>query len=138
MTLEMPRKVVNELNICVVDDDAYYNRLLVQMIRNCASEGQKMNIETYSSGHDCLKNMSHPEIVFLDFYLSTKNDITHTGLDTLKKLKKVNPDSTVIFVSKVHDWENFKDDLKAEGAMDFIKKDESLQQNIQRIIHGLE
>lgn len=129
---------MSEFYVCVVDDDQYYNKLASAIIeQNATSYSQPVNVKSYKNGYECLKSDTNPALVFLDFYLSTDNDITQTGLDVLKKLKERNPDTKVVFMSQVHDWENFKDDLISEGAMDFIKKDDNLSENINRILDQL-
>lgn len=126
---------MNELSVCVVDDDQYFNSLVRAIIeQRAAANDQPVKVSSYNSGYECMKYKNKADLVFLDFYLSTKNDITHTGLDVLKKLKTDNPGTKVVFMSQVHDWAQFKDELIAEGAMDFIKKDERLPENIGRIL----
>ena len=121
--------------MCVVDDDKYYNQLVTQIIeQNTRNINRPLKVLSFRNGYDCLQNGINPTLVFLDFYLSSDNDITETGLDVLNKLKKRNPRTKVVFMSHVHDWEQFKDDLKAQGALDFIKKDEYLPLNIKNIL----
>lgn len=128
-----------ELDVCVVDDDQYYNSMVKKIVENAALEnGKKVNVHSYNNGPDCMQNtLSGPDLVFLDFYLSTNNDITQTGLDVLKQMKAKHPETKVVFMSQEHDWEKFKDDLIAEGAMDFIKKDDDLPENINKILKKL-
>lgn len=122
----------------VVDDDQYYNKLVSTIVeQNAAEHTQKIKVVSYQNSFENIQNGTNPALVFLDFYLSTDNDITQTGLDVLKKLKKKAPEAKVVFMSQVHDWANFKDELIAEGAMDFIKKDDKLSVNINRILSQL-
>lgn len=126
---------MNELKICVVDDDQYFNQLVTAIIeQKAAAHDQAVDIHSYKSGYECLQDKADADLVFLDFYLSTENDITQTGLDVLKKLKSTNPSTKVVFMSQVHDWAQFKDELIAEGAIDFIKKDDELPENISKIL----
>lgn len=126
---------MNEI-VCVVDDDKYFNNLVTALIKQKAAECNR-NVEVFSfpSGFECLKEQISPDLVFLDFYLSTNNDITQTGLDVLKKIKDKSPEAKVIFMSQVHDWANFKEELIEEGAQDFIKKDDHLSDNIEKILN---
>lgn len=129
---------MSEFQVCVVDDDQYYNKLVSTIIeQKAAAYSQQVKVNSYKNGYDCVQNGMNPALVFLDFYLSTENDITQTGLDVLKKLKKSKPNTKVVFMSQEHDWENFKEDLIAEGAMDFIKKDNNLSENINKILSQL-
>ncbi|MGK7391466.1 MAG: response regulator [Candidatus Cyclobacteriaceae bacterium M2_1C_046] len=126
---------MRELKVCVVDDDQYYNALVRKLIDNAAHEsGEDVTIQTYKDGNSCLENSQEgPDLVFLDFYLSTNNDITQTGLDVLKRLKEKYPESHIIFMSQEHEWDKFKQNLIDEGAEDFLKKDDDLPQKINEI-----
>lgn len=131
----MPHNMKNP-QIFIVDDDHYYNQLVVQMVKHSAIKDHPLDIHSFENSQACLKDDHKPDLVFLDFYLSTENDITQTGFDTLKKLKEQYPKSTIIFMSKNHDWAKFKKELQAEGAADFIKKDEHMKQNIENILRS--
>lgn len=127
---------MKELSVCVVDDDQYHNALVTKIVQNAAEEnGQNVLISSYKDGNSCIQNSQDtPNLVFLDFYLSTKNDITQTGLDVLKRIKEIHPQTHVIFISQEHEWAKFKQELISEGADDFLKKDEDLPKKIKDIL----
>ena len=127
---------MNEFEVCVVDDDQYFNSLVTSVVKQIAAEyDRNIEVNSFRSGYEFLQKQVKPDLVFLDFYLSTSNDITQTGLDVLKKVKENHPGATVVFMSQVHDWANFKEELIDEGALDFIKKDEKLPDNISKILN---
>lgn len=97
----------------VVDDDPHYAHLLIRTLHN---EGFT-HIEYYDSGENCLEHLDHdPDVILLDHYMRGL-----TGLETLKSIKKMKPETYVIYVSGQEETDIAVTSLKL-GAFDYIMK----------------
>jgi len=122
--------------IFIVDDDAYFNKLLMAMVvRICNRNGIHHEIHSFSNGESCMKEIGlQPSLVLLDFYLDTSNDITATAYDMLHDIKEQLPRTYVLLISQKEDWSLFKDDLIAAGADNFLHKGRDLDEKLESII----
>jgi DNA-binding NtrC family response regulator len=99
--------------ILVVDDEINVIRLLQKFLTSkdydvCTAVDGRMAIEKVRE----LK----PQIVLLDILMPGMS-----GVDTLKEIKKLEPDTVVIMVTAVSDEEIAKNSLRL-GAFDYITK----------------
>lgn len=119
--------VNNNLLIYVVEDNQVYNKLIVGYLNK---QGYK-NVKSFLSGEECLKAINKkkgPDIVLQDYFLDGIN-----GLDVLKKVKKVNPESEFIFLTNNEGMEVAVNTIKF-GAYDYIIKDKvALDKIVDRI-----
>jgi DNA-binding NtrC family response regulator len=112
------------IRIAVVEDNEYYNHLLTSGLKvHLASLPYAsmihFEINSYTNAHDALVNITkNTDIVFLDYYLGDM----FTGLDILRKIKKVNPHCKVVMLSQVKNLQTSLIPL-LEGASDFVFKD---------------
>lgn len=115
--------------IFIADDDRFHLEIMRQLLK---TEG-KENIHTFENGAECL-NQIHlkPEIVFLDHRM----DI-YSGYETLRKIKRFDPDIFVVIVSAQEDIKTAISTLK-HGAIDYIQKDKNLEQNIKNVLANIE
>ena len=74
----------NKVKIFLVDDDSMYLKLLeieFQQYKN-------FTIETYPTGEQCIKNLSHkPDLIILDYHLNGIDKNAMNGIETLDKIK---------------------------------------------------
>ena len=78
--------------IFVVEDDEWYNRLLVHNL----SLNPDYEIESFTNGKDCLNNLSkNPDVVTLDYRLPDMQ-----GLEILQKINTENEEIQVILISE--------------------------------------
>jgi DNA-binding NtrC family response regulator len=103
------------LNLYIVDD----NEMMVTALKQYLKKrfGNALKISTFFDGESCIKKIDREtDIVVLDYYMDGKN-----GLETLKSIKEINPETEVIMLSSNEDIglaiESFR-----EGASDFIIK----------------
>ena len=83
--------------IFVVEDDEWYNRLLVHTL----SLNPDYEIHSFSNGKDCLANLhQQPDVVTLDYRLPDMK-----GLDVLRQIKEINDDIQIILISEQDDIE---------------------------------
>lgn len=119
----------NPLRIFVVEDNEWYNKLLVHNL----SLNPEFAIESFTNGRDCLENLHRaPDIVTLDYRLPDMS-----GIDVLRKIKQENEAIQVILISEQKDIEVVVDLLK-EGAYDYIVKSNDIKERLHNTIHNIQ
>jgi DNA-binding NtrC family response regulator len=114
--------------IFVVEDDDWYNRLLVHNL----SLIPEYEIESYTTGKDCIKNLSQePDVVTLDYRLPDMK-----GLEVLKEIKAINEDIQVILISEQDDIEVVVELLR-HGAYDYIVKSSDVKERLLNTINNI-
>src|ERR1700761_4276047 len=79
------------LTIFWVDDEPFCLDLYRQYLKNL---GQS-NVALFSSSTECLAHLAeHPDLIFLDHSMGPID-----GLETLKKIKRTDPNALVVFIS---------------------------------------
>jgi two-component system, OmpR family, response regulator len=125
----------NKIKLFLVDDDAIYLKLLeIEFLENT-----DFDIETYSTGENCLRNISrNPDLIILDYYLDGVDKTAMNGIDTLDKIKAVNPDIPVVMLSS-QDKIDVAISCMHHKAFDYVVKSETaflrLQKTIETIFH---
>jgi DNA-binding response OmpR family regulator len=99
--------------ILVVDDEINVIRLLQKFLAS-----KNYDVCTAADGSTAIEKVIEmkPQIVLLDILMPGMN-----GMDTLKEIKKREPDTVVIMVTAVSDEELAKSSLML-GAFDYITK----------------
>lgn len=122
-----------KIKIFLVDDDAVYLKLLeIEFLQNADFE-----IETYATGELCIENLkNNPDIVILDYHLDGIDKTAMDGIETLDRIKAVNPDIAVIMLSS-QDNIDIAVNCMHHKAYDYVMKSETaflrLQKNITNI-----
>jgi DNA-binding NtrC family response regulator len=114
--------------IFVVEDDDWYNKLLVHNL----SLNPDYEVQSFRTGKDCLNKLNDaPDAVTLDYRLPDMD-----GADVLKKIKEENPDIQVIIISGQEDIDVVVELLKA-GAYDYIVKTNDIRQRLLNTVHNI-
>ncbi|MGD9928440.1 MAG: sigma-54-dependent transcriptional regulator [Mangrovibacterium sp.] len=114
--------------IFVVEDDEWYNRLLVHNL----SLIPDYDIQSFSTGKDCLDNLNQePDVITLDYRLPDMK-----GLEVLKQIKEINEDIQVILISEQDDIEVVVDLLR-HGAYDYIVKSRDIKERLLNTINNI-
>jgi two-component system, OmpR family, response regulator len=118
----------------VDDDELFLKSLELEFTQNTES-----NIHTFVTGELCLKKISqNPDIVVLDYYLNSIDKNAINGLETLDRIKAINPQIPVIMLSSQDKIEVAVNCMKHQ-AFDYIVKSETafirLQKAITTIFH---
>jgi FixJ family two-component response regulator len=125
-----------DFSVFIVDDDQSY---LTALGFRLTQENKNSNtkIFCYSSGEDCLHNMDlNPSVVILDYYLDGSNPSAMSGLQTLRKIKKINPDIPVVMLSGQGNIDVALEIYEA-GAYSYIMKNKNALPAIEKIIGRL-
>jgi DNA-binding NarL/FixJ family response regulator len=104
--------------IFFVDDDKMILNLLEYTFKN----RQGMQVQTFFSGEECLQNMHmKPDLVVMD-HVFPEVEGHMNGMETLKKLKQIDKNLTVIVLSRRQD-ENLISEFLKNGASKYIAKE---------------
>lgn len=115
--------------VFVVDDDRFHLEIMEQLLKNNGIE----DITLFETGMDCLSEIhQNPHIVFLDHQMDV-----YSGYETLRKIKRYNPNIFVVMVSGQSDIQTAVDTLK-HGAIDYLQKDCHMEMNILAVIQRIE
>jgi DNA-binding NtrC family response regulator len=113
-----------------VDDDI----LFLKMLEIEMQEQADFEIETYSSGEDCICNLLHsPQLVVLDYQLDGIYQHAMNGLETLDKIKTLNPLLPVVMLS-AQDKIEVAINCRHHKALDYVVKSETAFIRLQKII----
>jgi DNA-binding NtrC family response regulator len=114
--------------IFVVEDNEWYNRLLVHQL----SLNPDYQIVSFTSGKDCIDNLDkEPDVITLDYRLPDMK-----GLDVLKKIKAVNEDIQVILISEQNEIDVVVELLKF-GAYDYIVKSNEIRERLLNTVNNI-
>ena len=119
-----------KIKLFLVDDDALFLKSLEIEFLDHAD----FTIETYPTGELCMKNLSHnPDVIILDYHLDGIDKNAMNGMDTLDKIKTVNPDIPVVMLSS-QDKIDVAINCMHHRAFDYVVKSETAFVRLQKII----
>jgi len=125
----------NKINLFLVDDDALFLRSLeIEFLHHT-----DFAVETFATGELCLENLSHtPDVIILDYHLNGIDKNAMNGIETLDKIKALNPDIPVVMLSS-QDKIDVAISCMHHRAFDYVVKSETaflrLQKNITAYFH---
>lgn len=121
-------------NIFIVDDDPVQSTMLADHL----SKYSYLNIQSYSSGEDCMANLEKekPQIIFLDYYFDKVGAGAMNGLEILKAIKSKSPQTEVVMWSGQDKIEVAVNTMKY-GAFDYIVKSESAFHRSENVIFNI-
>lgn len=112
-------------SVFVVDDDRFHHEIMKQVL----SEVGIQNIKCFDSGVECLNEIyQNPDVIFLDHQMDV-----YSGFETLRKIKRHNPNVFVVMISGQEDIDTAVETLKY-GSFDYIRKNENMASNIKKVL----
>jgi DNA-binding NtrC family response regulator len=118
-----------------VDDDAVFLKLLeIEFLHHT-----DFTVETFATGELCIENLSNvPDVIILDYHLNSIDKNAMNGIETLDKIKTINPDIPVVMLSS-QDKIDVAISCMHHRAFDYVVKSETaflrLQKNITAFFH---
>jgi DNA-binding NtrC family response regulator len=113
------------IKIFVVEDNEWYNRLLVHHL----NMNPDFEVRSFFSGKEMMNNLQEsPDVITLDYRLPDMK-----GSELLKKIKAYDDSIEVIVISEQDDIQVAVDLLK-EGAFDYLVKNEEIQTRLHNAI----
>lgn len=127
MAKEIPQRY-----LFIIDDEPIQN----EMLKDYLQERFLYTIKDFETGEEALSQLSlNPEIVVLDYHLSSDNPNAMNGVEVLKQLKDKNPEIQVIMLSGQDKIDVAVDTMKF-GAFDYVVKGESAFTRVENIINN--
>lgn len=125
--------LTKKIKIFLVDDDAVFLKLLqIEFLQL-----DEFIIETYPTGEACIKNLKNaPDIIILDYHLDGIEKSAMNGLETLDKIKNINPEIEVIMLSS-QDKIDIAISCMHHKAFDYVVKSETAFLRLQKIIENI-
>ena len=119
-----------KIKLFLVDDDALYLKSLeIDFLQRADFE-----IETYPTGEQCIENIGkNPDVIILDYHLDGIEKFAMNGMETLDKIKTINPDIPVIMLSS-QDKIDVAIACMHHRAFDYVVKSETAFTRLQKII----
>lgn len=116
----------------LVDDEPIQN----EMLKDYLNERFLYEIKVFDNGEDAMQNMHlNPEIVVLDYHLSSQQKNAKNGVEILKAMKDKHPETQVIVLSGQDKIDVAVDTIKY-GAYDYVVKGESAFTRIENLINN--
>lgn len=125
----------NKIKLFLVDDDVVFLKALEIEFHHHTD----FTVETFASGELCLENLSNkPDVIILDYHLDGIDKGAMNGIETLDKIKAINPDIPVVMLSS-QDKIDVAVSCMHHKAFDYVVKSETaflrLQKNITAFFH---
>ena len=120
----------SKIKLFLVDDDVVFLKLLeIEFMQNADFE-----IETFTTGELCIAALSHnPHVVVLDYLLDGVDPNAINGIETLDRIKAINPLIQVIMLSS-QDKIEVAIDCMHHKAFDYVVKSETAFLRLKKII----
>ena len=118
----------------VIDDDP----IQVEMIQDYIKDRYVFEVKAYGDGESAMDDIKkeHPEIIVLDYHLSSQKADAKNGIEVLKEINKVSPNTKVFMFSGKDDMAIATESIK-HGAFDFIVKGPTAFDKLERTINRL-
>ena len=117
----------------LVDDDEMY----LEMLKDKIKLNPRLKLKTFSSGEECLDNLNeNPEIVILDYRLNKDNPDAKNGIEILRKIKQVAPNTEVIVLSGQERIEIAIETIK-QGAYTYVVKNDTAFERLRIVLHNI-
>ena len=119
-----------KIRLFLVDDDALFLKSLeIEFLQNA-----DFAIETFATGELCINNLSHtPDVIILDYHLDGIDKNAMNGIETLDKIKSINPDIPVVMLSS-QDKIEVAVNCMHHRAFDYVVKSETAFVRLRKII----
>lgn len=119
--------------IFLVDDEPIQN----EMLKDYLNERFVYEIKTFDNGEEMLQHMHlRPEIVVLDYHLSSQKPDAKNGVEILRVLKDKYPEVQVIMLSGQDKIDVAIDSMKY-GAYDYVVKGETAFSRTENILNNV-
>ncbi len=124
----------NTQYVFLVDDEPIQN----EMLKDYLSEKFEYKIKTYDTGEGAVKDLNlNPSIVVLDYHLNAHLPNAQNGVEVLKSIKSINPNTKVIMLSGQDKIEVAVESIK-NGAYDYVIKGETAFNRMENIINNID
>jgi DNA-binding NarL/FixJ family response regulator len=117
----------------IVDDEPLLSEMLTDYL---LEYHPSLNITSFPTGEDCLKNLHEkPAVIVLDYHLNSKEKGAANGLDILKEIKRKNKAIPVIMLSSQESYAKAAQTIGI-GAIHYVIKGQAAFEEIQKLIEA--
>jgi two-component system, OmpR family, response regulator len=119
--------------IFLVDDDILFLKSMeIEFDLNA-----DFDIETFATGELCIDHLSgKPDVIILDYNLNGIEKSAMNGIETLDKIKAINPNIPVVMLSS-QDKIDVAVNCMHHSAIDYVVKSETAFMRLQKIIDSI-
>lgn len=123
-----------KINIFLVDD----NDIFADIVSSRLESNPVYNVESFPTGEDMLIKLTKhtPDIIILDYMLDSINSNAMNGSEILSLITKKRPNMPVIMLTAQKGIQKALH-LMHSGAMDYIVKDNSLFDNLNKSLESI-
>ncbi|HYV91378.1 MAG TPA: response regulator [Chitinophagales bacterium] len=119
--------------IFIIDDDAAMREMLKDF---CETKYSEAEVCAFATGEAAMEDLYlKPEVIVLDYYLDSVDRTAMNGIETLKRIKELLPNTPVLFLSSQDNPEIAADTIK-HGAYDYIVKNENAFNRLEIMINN--
>ena len=121
-----------KIKLFLVDDDM----LFLKSLEIDFAENGAYQVETFSTGEQCLRNVSYnPDLIVLDYHLDSVVGGAMNGIEILDQIKATHPQIPVVILSS---QDNIEIAVKCihHKAYDYVVKSETCFLRLENIIAG--
>lgn len=135
-----PRKQI--INVALVEDDPYYNRLLTKYVKTICADSFypdfQFNIQSFFSAHECIEQLDDElNILVLDYFLFNREEQdVLSGSDVLDEVNKHCDNCKVIVVSALKSPSTILK-LKQKGIYAYIDKNVNSRNRIGSLLQNI-
>lgn len=120
-------------SVFLVDDDDFF----LEMLYASLLDFPDVKFYPYKSGEKCIENLDKkPEIIILDQDFGKAGKDAMSGMQALKKIKELLPDTEVVMLTGQEDGEMVFEFIQA-GARDYVIKDDDAFDNIEDVLKDI-
>lgn len=106
--------------IFFVDDD----KMMLNLMEYTFKCREGFEVKSFFSGEECLNNLHlKPQLIVLDYYMGSEEEGCLSGLDTLKKIKELGTETTIVALSREKDEATIEEFIR-NGAQKYVVKDD--------------
>ncbi|MFA6924810.1 MAG: response regulator [Bacteroidales bacterium] len=127
------RKSQDKKIIFIVEDNEVYAKSLQEFLITCFPDIKE--IKTFRIGEMCLMEMHRsPNIVIMDYFLNSKYKDAYNGLETIKQIKVVKPQTNIILLSSQEKLSVILEAIKQYDCYYLLKKDQEAFYRVKQCI----
>lgn len=136
MTTKYFKKVITgEKIIFIVEDNEVYAKSLQSYLQNRFPDIKEIKI--FRIGEMCLMELHrNPGIVIMDYFLNTKYEDAHSGLDIIKRIKTQKPQTNIIMLSMQKNISVILEAIKGYDCI-YVQKDLEAFMKIEQTIKDI-
>lgn len=118
--------------IFIVEDNEVYAKSLQSFIQSRFQNIKE--IKTFCIGEMCLMELHrNPKIVIMDYFLNSKYKDANNGLEIIKRIKALKPETEIIVLSEQKNFNVVIEAIKQYDCI-YIQKDRDAFNNVEKFI----